>query len=209
MQNENINVDNFSYTGPLRRWKISEIRKIPEHIQRPDYSESSIPQSEILASRNNAIPVYNEEEIAGIREACRIGREALDVAHRTVGVGVTTDAIDKAVHEYIISQDAYPSTMNYHKFPKSLCTSINEVICHGIPDLRPLEEGDIVNCDISVYKNGYHGDLNETYCVGKVPESSQKLIRATYDSLMKCIEACKPGTMYRDMGNIISKHVEE
>jgi len=87
--------------------------------------------------------------------------------------------------------------LNYYNFPRSCCTSINEVICHGIPDLRPLEEGDIMNLDISVYKNGFHADMNETFCVGKVSESSRALIEATYDSLQKVIDNCKPGNMYK------------
>lgn len=112
------------------------------------------------------------------------------------------------MHKYIISQGAYPSPLNYYSFPRSCCTSINEIICHGIPDTRPLEEGDIINIDISVYKDGYHGDLNETFYVGKVSESSKKLVKATYDSLMKAIEYCKPNAMYREVGNIISNVVE-
>jgi len=95
-----------------------------------------------------------------------IGRKALDLGHSMVKVGITTDAIDEAVHNFIIANDAYPSPYNYYKFPKSLCTSVNEVICHGIPDDRPLQNGDIVNLDISVYKNGFHTDLNETFLVG-------------------------------------------
>lgn len=122
--------------------------------------------------------------------------------------GVTTEEIDKAVHDYIISQGAYPSPLNYYNFPRSCCTSVNEIICHGIPDTRPLEEGDIINLDISCYKNKFHADMNETYCVGKVSESSRALIEATHTSLMKAIEHCKPGNMYRDLGNIISNHVE-
>lgn len=155
------------------------------------------------------IPVYTEEEIAGVREACRIGRIALDAAHKACKVGVTTDEIDRIVHETILEYDAYPSPLNYYGFPKSLCTSINEVICHGIPDLRELQDGDIVNCDVSVYKDGFHGDLNETYCVGNVAESSKKLVAAAHDSLMKAIEICKPGTMYRNVGKVISEHCEE
>jgi len=122
--------------------------------------------------------------------------------------GVTTEEIDKAVHEYIISQDAYPSPLNYYSFPRSCCTSVNEIICHGIPDTRALEEGDIVNLDISVYKDGYHGDLNETFLVGKVSESSKLLVKTTFESLQKAIEYCKPGAMYREIGNIISNVVE-
>jgi methionyl aminopeptidase len=143
-----------------------------------------------------------------IRAACKIGRDALDAGHRIIAPGVTTEEIDKVVHEYIISQGAYPSPLGYYNFPRSCCTSVNEIICHGIPDTRPLEEGDIINLDISCYKDGVHADLNETFCVGKVSESSRALIEATYESLMLCIEQCKPGTMYREMGNIISGHVE-
>jgi len=122
--------------------------------------------------------------------------------------GVTTEEIDKAVHEFIISQDAYPSPLNYYSFPRSCCTSVNEIICHGIPDTRPLQEGDIVNLDISVYKDGFHGDLNETYFVGAVGESSKMLVETTYQSLMKAIEYCKPNAFYREVGNIISNVVE-
>jgi len=154
------------------------------------------------------IPVYNAEEIKLVRESCRIAREAIDAGHRAVAPGVVTEEIDRIVHEYIISQGAYPSPLNYYNFPRSCCTSINEIICHGIPDLRPLEEGDIINLDISVYKNGFHADMNETFCVGKVSESSRALIEATHTSLEKVIEYCKPGNMYKQCGNIISGHVE-
>lgn len=96
---------------------------------------------------------------------------------------MTTEAIDKIVHDYIISNGAYPSPLNYYNFPRSCCTSVNECICHGIPDTRPLENGDIVNLDISVYKGGYHADMNETYLVGEISKSSKDLVQATYDSL--------------------------
>lgn len=98
-------------------------------------------------------------------------------------VGVTTEAIDEAVHDYIISKGAYPSCLNYYNFPRSCCTSVNEIICHGIPDTRPLQDGDIVNLDITAYIDGHHGDMNETFCVGNVSESHKALILATYESL--------------------------
>lgn len=132
-----------------------------------------------------------------IRAACKIARGAIDAGHRAVAVGVTTEEIDRVVHEYIISQGAYPSPLNYYNFPRSCCTSVNECICHGIPDTRPLADGDIINLDISVYKDGYHADMNETYLVGEVSESSKKLVRATYDCLDKAIKYCKPGNMYK------------
>lgn len=104
-------------------------------------------------------------------------REALDLAHSLVRPNITTDEIDKAVHAFIIQNNAYPSPLNYHHFPKSICTSVNEVICHGIPDDRSLQEGDIVNIDITVYKYGFNSDLNETYHVGKVSDSSAYLVK--------------------------------
>ena len=122
--------------------------------------------------------------------------------------GVTTEQIDEVVHNFIIAAGGYPSPRNYYKFPRSCCTSVNEIICHGIPDSRPLEEGDIVNLDVTVFYEGFHGDLNETYCVGKVSDSSKKLIAAAHDSLMKAIDYCKPNSMYREVGNIISNHCE-
>jgi len=107
-----------------------------------------------------------------------------------------------------MSENAYPSPLNYYNFPRSCCTSVNEIICHGIPDTRPLEEGDIINVDISVFKDGFHGDLNETFLVGKVAKSSKQLVAKTYESLEKAIAYCKPGAMYREIGNIISNVVE-
>lgn len=208
-ENALIHADGFAYSGPLRRWKTSERRTVPAHIAAPDYAHAGLPVSEMMQARSTVIPVYSLEEIEAMREVNRIGRIVLDTAHRAVKVGVTTDEIDRIVHECILEHDAYPSPLNYHKFPKSLCTSVNEVICHGIPDFRPLEAGDIVNCDISVFKDGFHSDLNETYCVGEVADSSRRLIRAAYDSLQKAIAICKPGTLYREVGNVVSDHVEE
>lgn len=199
----------FKYTGPLRPFPYSFAgqRKVPDHIKRPDYAKTGQPNTSKQQAYNQ-IPVYGAEDIELIRESCRIARGAIDAGHAAVAPGVTTEEIDRVVHEYIIGQDAYPSPLNYFKFPRSCCTSVNECICHGIPDTRPLEEGDIINLDISVYKNGFHADMNETYCVGKVSESSLELVQATYDSLMKSIEQCKPGNMYKNCGNIISNHVE-
>lgn len=127
--------------------------------------------------------MYESEQIEKIRASCLIGRGALDAGHAVIKPGVTTEEIDRVVHEYIISHGAYPSPLGYYNFPRSCCTSVNEVICHGIPDSRPLEEGDIINLDISCYKDGFHADLNETFCVGKVSESSRALVEHTYEAL--------------------------
>ena len=121
--------------------------------------------------------------------------------------GVTTDEIDRICHEASVDRECCPSPLNYYKFPKPCCTSVNEVICHGIPDKRPLQNGDICNVDVTVYHRGFHGDLNETIFCGDVPEKAKSLVINTWECLEKAIETVKPGTKYRDVGNVIQKHV--
>eukprot|EP00470_Lotharella_oceanica_P017106 CAMPEP_0170184858 /NCGR_PEP_ID=MMETSP0040_2-20121228/34858_1 /TAXON_ID=641309 /ORGANISM="Lotharella oceanica, Strain CCMP622" /LENGTH=355 /DNA_ID=CAMNT_0010431055 /DNA_START=59 /DNA_END=1127 /DNA_ORIENTATION=+ len=194
----------FPYTGELRPHYVTPMRKVPAHIKKPDYAATGIPASEMRDK--DKVVILNQTQIEGLREACRVGREVLDLAGHMVKPGVTTEEIDVKVHEWCIERGAYPSPLNYHSFPKSCCTSPNEVICHGIPDARPLQEGDIVNIDITVYKNGFHGDLNETFLVGEVDDDSKRLVKTTYESLMLAIKAAKPGFFIRDFGKIISKH---
>merc|ERR1712173_138611 len=158
------------------------------------------PLSEMRAKHTKQIPIYSHSDIIGIRKACQLGREVLDIAGSLVKPGITTEEIDIAVHEACIARKCYPSPLNYHNFPKSCCTSVNEVICHGIPDCRPLEKGDIVNIDITVYKDGYHGDLNETFIVGDINDIKKEyleLIKTTYDATMNAINHVKPGVMCR------------
>ena len=197
--------NNFKFTGPLRPGVVSPMAKVPDHIKKPDYAVSGIPVSE----RNwdeSVIPKFeSEDDLKKLRAVALIGRKALDLGHSLVKPGVTTDAINNAIHDFIISQDAYPSPLNYRGFMKSICSSVNEVICHGIPDSRPLEEGDIVNIDVSVFKDGFHTDLNETFPVGKIDAESQRLISATYKSLEEAIKICKPGVMYRRVGDRIGE----
>lgn len=140
--------------------------------------------------------------------AGRLGREVLDEAARVCDVNVTTDEIDRIVHEACIERECYPSPLNYLKFPASCCTSVNEVICHGIPDTRPLENGDICNVDITVYHRGFHGDLNETLFVGEVADNVKNLVKVTHECLEKAIAIVKPGEKYREIGNIIQKHAQ-
>jgi methionyl aminopeptidase len=198
----------FRFTGPLRPCQLSPRRAVPESIRRPDYADhiSGLPLSEKRdQSTNSSIKVYSSDEIERIRAACIIGREVLDIAGRAVRAGITCDEIDRIVHEATVEREAYPSPLNYHKFPKSVCTSVNEVICHGIPDMRELVDGDIVNIDISVYKDGYHADLNETFFVGNVDADSRKLVECAYNCLAAAVATVKPGTLYRDVGTTISK----
>ncbi|KAL7982090.1 hypothetical protein Chor_001147 [Crotalus horridus] len=180
-----INTDpwaGYRYTGKLRpHYPLMPMRPVPSYIQRPDYADHPL---EWLA------------------------REVLDVAALMVKPGVTTEEIDHAVHLACIARNCYPSPLNYYNFPKSCCTSVNEVICHGIPDRRRLQEGDIVNVDITVYRNGYHGDLNETFYIGEVDEGAKRLVQTTYECLMQAIDAVKPGVRYRELGNIIQKHAQ-
>jgi len=159
----------------------------------------------------NKIKVLTKEEQAGMRKVCRLAREVLDIAAREVKPGVTTDHIDKVVHDACVARNSYPSPLNYCHFPKSVCTSVNEVICHGIPDHRPLQDGDIVNIDVTLYHGGFHGDLNETYYVGKAAQDpdSVRVVEASRDCLDAAIKLVKPGALFRDYGNAIEKIAKE
>ena len=129
----------------------------------------------------------------------------LDIAAAALRPGVTTLEIDDIVHRECMLRDAYPSPLGYLKFPRSVCTSVNEVICHGIPDARPLEDGDIVNLDVSLYHGGFHADLNETYCIGNVADEHRALVKAARRSLDEAIRVCKPGYLIRDIGEVVEK----
>ncbi|GAM26440.1 hypothetical protein SAMD00019534_096150 [Acytostelium subglobosum LB1] len=200
----------FKFTGKLRPYKITPRRTVPAGIQLPDYAIDSVPHSERAADRRNTpIPIHNKEEIEIMRELARMSREVLDLAGQVAKVGMTTEELDIIVHNAIIERGAYPSPLNYCGFPKSCCTSINEVICHGIPDLRPLQDGDIVNVDVTLYWKGFHVDLNETFLIGNVDEAGQKLVRVAYECLEKAMAILKPGVMYRELGDVIQKHANQ
>ncbi|XP_071953603.1 methionine aminopeptidase 1-like [Antedon mediterranea] len=211
MAKENANPwPGYVYSGPLRPHIVSPKREVLPEIDKPDYASDvkGYPASEMAVRGSTQIKVLSSEEIEILRETCRLGREVLDIAYSAVKVGVTTDEIDQIVHDACMERNCYPSPLNYHQFPKSCCTSVNEVICHGIPDGRPLEDGDIVNIDITVYYKGFHGDLNETFFVGKVDEGSKNLVKVAYDCLMQAIDEVRPGVRYRELGNTIMKHAQ-
>ncbi|CAI5520187.1 unnamed protein product [Closterium sp. Naga37s-1] len=159
--------------------------------------------------------IKSPEQIARMRHTCKVAREVLDVAAAMIRPGVTTDEIDRAVHDATIKAGGYPSPLNYYFFPKSCCTyvlpltSVNEVVCHGIPDCRKLEDGDIVNVDVTVYLNGCHGDLNETFFVGTPSDASVHLVRTTMECLDKAIAMVKPGVRFREVGEVISRHAAQ
>ena len=185
----------YKFTGTLRPGKVSPMMKVPDHIPKPDYAITGRSKSE--ESETNGIEYKSPRDIEGMRAACRVGREVLDIAGSAVRPGITTDEIDKIVFEECVKRNAYPSPLNYYFFPKSVCTypisilllssSVNEVVCHGIPDSRKLQSGDIVNLDITVYYKGYHGDLNETFFVGKVSDEDVRLVECAYESLRHAI----------------------
>lgn len=155
------------------------------------------------------IEVKSPDEIIKMKAAGRAAREVLDIAGAAIRPGITTDEIDNIVHEETLKRGAYPSPLNYHGFPKSCCTSVNEVICHGIPDDRKLKEGDVINLDITVYLNGYHGDCSEMFVAGEPDDDAKNLLQTTYDCWVKAMEFVEPGKDYKDIGGIIEDHVTE
>jgi methionyl aminopeptidase len=175
---------------------------------RPDYANDpdGFPRSEMAIKGSSQIKVLNAAQIEKMKKVCSISREVLEEGMKVAKVGATTDEIDRVIHDACIERNSYPSPLNYYRFPKSCCTSVNEVICHGIPDQYELKDGDILNIDVSVFHDGFHGDLNETMAIGNVDARGLELIKTTRECLDLAIAACKPGVLYRDMGNIIQKH---
>ncbi|CAH6722909.1 methionine aminopeptidase 1 [[Candida] jaroonii] len=200
----------FNYRGDLRpTYPLSARRAIPKHIKLPDYAKDGKPISEIKNDRLGKIPTLSPKEIDKIRKVGKISREILDIVAGHVKPGVTTDELDAILHKECIKRNCYPSPLNYYNFPKSFCTSINEIICHGIPDQTPLKDGDIVNLDVSIYYLGFHSDLNETYYVGDKAKANPELVRlveTTREALDLAIAAVKPGLAFREIGNIIEAH---
>ena len=182
----------YLYTGTLRKYPVSPQVSVSreEHpgIVHPDYHQTGVPESEEKSYGSATIKVNTPDEIKKMRKVCRLGRQILDTVARHIRPGITTDALDKIVHAKALELNCYPSPLNYRCFPKSVCTSVNEVVCHGIPDMRPLRDGDILNIDVTVYHNGFHGDLNETFPVGTVDEKGLRLIEKTRECLYKAID---------------------
>lgn len=197
----------FKYTGRLRPGKISPKRPVPDGIPRPDYARDGTPRAKQPKFPWN-IEVKTPEEIEKMRVSGRLAREVLDIAGQAVAVGVTTDKIDEIVHQAIVERNAYPSPLYYQKFPKSCCTSVNEVVCHGIPDSTVLQDGDIVNIDITVYHDGYHGDCSEMFLVGNVDDEGKRLVRTTYECMDRAIEMCKPDIPIKRIGGVIEEHAK-
>ena len=175
---------------PIEAFEITPVRSVPDSIPKPP----SIKQKSNTQPMQVRIAPMSYEDVKNIARASEIVRDILNYLPNIIKPGVTTDAIDEYVHNTLVEQGAYPACLGYMGFPKSCCTSVNEVICHGIPDLRPLEDGDIVNVDIVNFYNGQHGDASKTYRVGEnVDESSCKLIEVTEQALNDSIKSIGPG----------------
>ncbi|PVU83854.1 type I methionyl aminopeptidase [Cellulomonas sp. WB94] len=188
--------------GALVPGAVSPQRSVPASIPRPEYVGRPAP------ARHTGTDVVAPETIERIRVAARIAARALEEVGRSIVPGITTDELDRIGHEYLIDHHAYPSTLGYRGFPKSLCTSVNEVVCHGIPDSTVLQDGDIVNIDITAYIGGVHGDTNGTFAVGTVDEESALLIERTRESLARAIKAVKPGREINVIGRVIEKYAQ-
>ncbi|MFY3745404.1 type I methionyl aminopeptidase [Anaeromyxobacter sp. Red801] len=184
---------------PLAPGVVSPRRAVPATIARPDYAVSGRPRAQ-------GKDVKTPDELARLRRACRAAARVLRVAGEAVRPGITTDALDEIAHEETLRLGAYPSPLNYRGFPKAICTSVNEVICHGIPDSRPLEDGDIVNLDITVFREGMHADCSATFLVGNVDAEGRRLVQAAQDCLAKGIAVVKPGRPISDIGKAIEAH---
>jgi methionyl aminopeptidase len=176
------------------------LRAVPAHIPRPEYAESGRP------ARAPGTRPATADELARLRRACAAAVRVLEHTGAAVRAGVTTDELDLRAHEETIRLGGYPSPLNYRGFPKSICTSINEVICHGIPSGRPLRDGDIITVDVTVYLDGMHGDCATTYLVGDVDAPSRRLVAATRECLDLGIAAVKPGEPVSAIGRAIEAH---
>ena len=186
--------------GRVLRGEVSPMRVVPGTIRRPPYADTGVVRS--LGESDIKAP----EVIERMRTAGKVAAEILRLGGERIEPGLATDELDEYVHALHVERNAYPSPLNYHEYPKSLCTSVNEVICHGIPDTRALQDGDIVNLDVTSYVNGVHGDTNATFLVGDVDDESRTLVRVTEECTWLGIEAVAPGRPLSDIGRAIEDH---
>ncbi|MGG7508259.1 type I methionyl aminopeptidase [Plantibacter sp. YIM 135249] len=192
----------YDSSGHLIAGRIGRQRTVPTEIARPEYVGRAAP------SPYTGGDVYTPEEVELIREAGRIAADAIMAVGAAVRPGITTDELDAIGHDYVVAHGAYPSTLGYRGFPKSICSSVNEVICHGIPDDTVLRDGDIVNIDITAFRNGVHGDSNKTFLVGDVSEEASLLVDRTREALARGIKAVAPGREVNVIGRAIESYAK-
>ncbi|KAI8141370.1 methionine aminopeptidase, merops subfamily M24 [Fennellomyces sp. T-0311] len=178
-------------------------RAIPSSIVKPYYADDGS-----SSKWESIVPVISSDAIPFLKQAGQLAREILEIGREMCQPGITTDRIDEVLHEKIVEKGAYPSPLNYSGFPKSVCTSVNNIIAHGIPDNRELQDGDIINIDVTVFLNGYHGDTSATFLVGNVDDLGRDLVRRTEECLEKALAICGPGVALSEIGSVISDHAE-
>lgn len=189
-------------TGFLVPGQITPMRVVPASIQKPEYVGNRGP------AKYNGGDIYSIEEIELVRESGRIAARAIEEVAKHCVAGVTTNELDRIGHEFLLDHGAYPSALGYRAFPKSICTSLNEIICHGIPDDTVLQDGDIINIDITAYKNGMHGDLNRTFMVGEVSQEAKQLVERTEEALHRAIAVVAPGRQINTIGRTIQAYAK-
>ncbi|MGV0387701.1 type I methionyl aminopeptidase [Corynebacterium sanguinis] len=193
----------MSQRAMIRPGTPTPIRTVPDFIERPEYAWRDSVQENVGEPL-----VQTAETIEKMREASIIAADALQAAGAAVAPGVTTDEIDRVAHEYMLDHGAYPSTLGYRGYTKSCCVSLNEIVCHGIPDTTVIEDGDIVNIDVTAYKNGVHGDTNATFLAGEVSEEHRQLVERTEEAMMRGIKAAKPGREINVIGRVIESYAK-
>jgi methionyl aminopeptidase len=186
--------------APLTAGTLTPWREVPTSIRRPEYVGRKAP------TRWSGGDVQDADTIERMRVASRIAAQALEEVGKHVEPGVTTDELDRVAHDFLVDRDAYPSTLGYRGFPKSCCTSLNEVICHGIPDSTVVQDGDIVNVDITAFIGGVHGDTNATFLAGDVAEEARLLVERTHEATMRAIKAVAPGRQLNVVGRVIESY---
>ena len=189
--------------APLKPGKPTPIRTVPADIERPEYAWKDDVQEAIGEPY-----VQTPEVIEAMREASTIAADALQAAGEAVAPGVTTDEVDRIAHEYMCDHGAYPSTLGYRGFTESCCTSLNEIVCHGIPDSTVIQEGDIVNIDVTAFKNGVHGDTNATFFAGEPSEEHRLLVERTHEAMWRGIKAIRPGRQVNVIGRVIESYAK-
>jgi len=183
-------------------------RELPKTISIPPYAKSGVPPANFKWKDQDRPEIKSPEDIDKMRKACQLAKGILKSSAALIKPGVTTQMIDDFVFDMATKNGAYPSPLNYRGFPKSVCTSVNNCACHGIPDSRALVDGDIINVDITVYLDGFHGDCSKTFPVGNIDEEAKKLIQVTEECLQIGIDVCKPGGLYHEIGFQIEAHAE-
>jgi len=188
--------------GHLVPGRVTAMRSVPSRIPRPEYVGKQGP------TPSDRGDVYSPAEVELIRESGRIAARAIERVGEAVRPGITTEELDAIGHEFLIEHDAYPSTLGYRGYPKSICSSVNEVVCHGIPDDTVLADGDIVNIDITAYTNGFHGDSNQTFIVGTASQEVTLLVERTREALNRGIKAVAPGRQVNVIGRAIESYAK-